>query len=160
MSSEFAYFPDVLASTPEALRSVHCAPEVSTEILDEAQSPSDLPLPNAGTVIQTSDGIKFEALCTTILAGLVQCPLPPCSHPTTDVDSSHFIFSQSLDIPGEMTLISLRRDFSLDFCGSHTKQMFRARMRLTADHEVDASVFYAAPFASAGNCRCFERATA
>jgi hypothetical protein len=160
MSSEAAYFQDAMASTPETLGLGHSAPEIPTELLDEAQSPSDLPFPNVGTVIQTSDGIKFEVFWTTILAGLVRCSLPPYSHSTTDADSSHLKFAQSLDISQGMALISLLRDFPLDFCEERTKQLFRVRMRLTADYEVDASVFYAAPFASAGNCRCFERATA
>src|SRR6202522_4069423 len=38
MSSEAAYFPDALASTPETLGLGHCAPEISSELLDEAQT--------------------------------------------------------------------------------------------------------------------------
>ena len=38
MNSEAAYFPDALASTPEALGLGHCAPEISSEPLDEVQS--------------------------------------------------------------------------------------------------------------------------
>ena len=38
MSSEAAYFPDAMASTPESLGIGHCAPEISSELLDEVQT--------------------------------------------------------------------------------------------------------------------------
>lgn len=64
MSSEAAYFPDALASTPEALGLGHCAPEISSEPLDEVQSiGNETEEQPAACVIQTpelSDGLLLN----------------------------------------------------------------------------------------------------
>ena len=63
MSSEAAYFPDALASTPETLGLGHCAPEISPELLDEVQSTSDLPAHPVATVVpnvEISDELLLE----------------------------------------------------------------------------------------------------
>jgi RNA polymerase sigma-70 factor (ECF subfamily) len=66
MSSEAAYFPDSLASTPEALGLGHSAPEPPTEPIDCAQSSIDSPERVAGSVIQISeisDELLMEQIC-------------------------------------------------------------------------------------------------
>lgn len=63
MSSEAVYFPDALASAPETIGLGHCAPEISSELLDEAQSTSDLPQnPVADVVpnVEISDELLLE----------------------------------------------------------------------------------------------------
>jgi RNA polymerase sigma-70 factor, ECF subfamily len=55
MSSEAAYFPDALASTPEALGLGHSAPEIPSELLDQAQPSSDLPVHPTATVVRISE---------------------------------------------------------------------------------------------------------
>jgi len=63
MSSEAAYFPDALASTPETLGLGHCAPEISLELVDEVQSTSDLPALPVVTVVpnvEISDELLLE----------------------------------------------------------------------------------------------------
>jgi RNA polymerase sigma-70 factor (ECF subfamily) len=63
MSSEAAYFPDALASTPETLGLGHCAPEISLQLLDEVQSTSDLPAHTVATVVpnvEISDELLLE----------------------------------------------------------------------------------------------------
>jgi RNA polymerase sigma-70 factor (ECF subfamily) len=66
MSSEAAYFPDSLASTPEALGLGHRAPEPPVELIDCAQSPSGLNERIAKSVIQISqisDELLMELIC-------------------------------------------------------------------------------------------------
>jgi RNA polymerase sigma-70 factor (ECF subfamily) len=66
MSSEAAYFPDSLASTPEALGLGLNAPEPPAELVDCAQSPRDLPERVIGSVIQISeisDELLMEQIC-------------------------------------------------------------------------------------------------
>jgi RNA polymerase sigma-70 factor, ECF subfamily len=66
MNSEAAYFPDSLASTPEALGLGHSAPEPPVELIDCAQSESDLPERVGRSVIQiseTSDELLMEQVC-------------------------------------------------------------------------------------------------
>jgi RNA polymerase sigma-70 factor, ECF subfamily len=63
MSSEAAYFPDSLASAPDTLGLGHCAPEISAELLDEAQSTTDLPAHRVATVVpnvEISDELLLE----------------------------------------------------------------------------------------------------
>jgi hypothetical protein len=68
MSSEAAYFPDSLASTPEALRMGSSAPRTPTELLDEAETQSNEPVHPAADVIQISE-ISDEVLLDQICAG-------------------------------------------------------------------------------------------
>ena len=68
MSSEAAYFPDSLASKPEALGLGHCASEIPSELLDKAQSPSDLAVHTAGAVVRISD-ISDELLLEQVREG-------------------------------------------------------------------------------------------
>jgi RNA polymerase sigma-70 factor (ECF subfamily) len=68
MSSEAAYFPDSLASKPEALGLGHCAPEIPSELLDQAQSAGDVPERFAGAVIQISE-VSDEMLLRQVSAG-------------------------------------------------------------------------------------------
>jgi RNA polymerase sigma-70 factor, ECF subfamily len=68
MSSEAGYFPDALASTPEALGLGHCAPEIASELLDQAQSASDLPVQPAATVVRISE-ISDELLLEQVRDG-------------------------------------------------------------------------------------------
>jgi RNA polymerase sigma-70 factor (ECF subfamily) len=66
MNSEAAYFPDSLASTPEALGLGHSTPEPPQELIDCAQSPSGLNERIAGAVIQISeisDELLMEQIC-------------------------------------------------------------------------------------------------
>jgi RNA polymerase sigma-70 factor (ECF subfamily) len=66
MSSEAAYFRDSLASTTEALRLDSSAPQTTTELLDEAETPGNEPLPHVAAVIQISeitDEILMEQIC-------------------------------------------------------------------------------------------------
>src|SRR5579859_7901497 len=63
MSSEAAYFPDSLASTPEALGLGHCAPEIPSEIREEVPSAIDTPARHIGAVTQIpaiSDELLLE----------------------------------------------------------------------------------------------------
>jgi RNA polymerase sigma-70 factor, ECF subfamily len=63
MSSEVAYFPDALASTPEALGSGHITPEIPPELCEEAQSPADARAQFAETIPQIpwiSDELLLE----------------------------------------------------------------------------------------------------
>jgi RNA polymerase sigma-70 factor, ECF subfamily len=63
MSSEAAYFPDAMASAPETIGLGHSAPEISSELLSEAQSTSDLPAhPVANVVpnVEISDKLLLE----------------------------------------------------------------------------------------------------
>jgi RNA polymerase sigma-70 factor, ECF subfamily len=63
MSSEAAYFPDALASTPETLGLGHCAPEISLELLDEVQSTGDSPAHTVAAVVphvEISDELLLE----------------------------------------------------------------------------------------------------
>jgi RNA polymerase sigma-70 factor (ECF subfamily) len=68
MSSEAAYFPDAIASTPEALGLGHSAPEVTPELLDEAQSPIDAPARPAASVIEISE-VSDELLLEQVRDG-------------------------------------------------------------------------------------------
>jgi RNA polymerase sigma-70 factor, ECF subfamily len=68
MSSEAAYFPDALASTPEALGLGHCAPEVLPELTDQAQPQIDLSERTAGAVIRISE-ISDELLLEQVREG-------------------------------------------------------------------------------------------
>jgi RNA polymerase sigma-70 factor, ECF subfamily len=68
MSSEAAYFPDALASTPETLGLGHCAPEISLELLDGVQSTSDLPVHPVATVVP-NDEISDELLLEQVREG-------------------------------------------------------------------------------------------
>ena len=52
MSSEAAYFPDSLASTPEALGLGHCAPAILPELNGQVQLPMAVSERNAGAVIR------------------------------------------------------------------------------------------------------------
>jgi hypothetical protein len=63
MSSEAIYFPHAMASAPETIGLGHCASEISSELLDEAQSTSDLPPhPLADVVpnVEISDELLLE----------------------------------------------------------------------------------------------------
>ena len=68
MSFEAAYFPDSLASRPEALRLGHCASEIPSELLDQTQSPSDLAVHPAATVVRISE-ISDELLLEQVREG-------------------------------------------------------------------------------------------
>jgi RNA polymerase sigma-70 factor (ECF subfamily) len=69
MSSEAAaYFPDALASAPEAREAAHYAPEIQTELPDEAQSPADLPAHFAASVIEISE-VSDELLLEQVRDG-------------------------------------------------------------------------------------------
>jgi RNA polymerase sigma-70 factor (ECF subfamily) len=68
MSSEAAYFPDSLASKPEALRMGSSAPRTPTEILNEDETPSIEPVHPAAAVIQISE-ISDELLLERVRAG-------------------------------------------------------------------------------------------
>jgi RNA polymerase sigma-70 factor (ECF subfamily) len=66
MSSEAAYFPDSLASTPEALGLGHSAPVPPAELIDCVQSTSDIPERATESVIQISeisDELLLEQIC-------------------------------------------------------------------------------------------------
>jgi RNA polymerase sigma-70 factor (ECF subfamily) len=66
MSSEAVYFPDSLASTPEALGLGHSTPEPPVELIDSAQSASDLSERVGRSVIQISeisDELLMEQIC-------------------------------------------------------------------------------------------------
>jgi RNA polymerase sigma-70 factor, ECF subfamily len=63
MSSEAAYFPDALASTPETLGLAHCAPEISSKLLDEAQFTTQIPAQRVATLalnVEISDELLLE----------------------------------------------------------------------------------------------------
>ncbi|MGA2535946.1 MAG: RNA polymerase sigma factor [Terracidiphilus sp.] len=63
MSSEAAYFPDALASSPEMIGLEHSAPEVPAEFLNETISPIEvLPRPNASAlrISEISDELLLE----------------------------------------------------------------------------------------------------
>ena len=63
MSSEAAYFPDALASSPEMIGLEHSAPEVPAELLNEAISPIEvLARPNAAAlnISEISDELLLE----------------------------------------------------------------------------------------------------
>lgn len=68
MSSEAAYFPDSLASTPEALGLGRSAPEVPSECLDETQSPIDALARPAASVIEISE-VSDELLLEQVRDG-------------------------------------------------------------------------------------------
>ena len=68
MSSEAAYFPDSLASTPEALGLGRSAPEVPSEFLDEAQSSIDSQARPAASVIEISE-VPDEVLMEQVREG-------------------------------------------------------------------------------------------
>ena len=68
MSSEAAYFPDSLASTPEALGLGHNAPEIPPELCEEAQSPTDARARLAETIPQIP-GISDELLLEQVREG-------------------------------------------------------------------------------------------
>jgi RNA polymerase sigma-70 factor, ECF subfamily len=66
MSSEAAYFPDSLASTPEALGLGPSAPENPSGLLSEFESQSDVPVHPSATVIrisEISDELLLEQIC-------------------------------------------------------------------------------------------------
>lgn len=66
MSSEAAYFPDSLASTPEALGLGHCAPAILPELNGQVQLPMAVSERNAGAVIripEISDELLLEQIC-------------------------------------------------------------------------------------------------
>jgi RNA polymerase sigma-70 factor (ECF subfamily) len=66
MSSEAAYLPDAIAGTQEALAIGHSEPEVPSEVLNEAQSPRDVPVRPAASVIEiseVSDELLMEQIC-------------------------------------------------------------------------------------------------
>jgi RNA polymerase sigma-70 factor (ECF subfamily) len=69
MSSEAAYFPDALASTPEVLRLGHCAPEIPSELIDEAQSPSGDAAERSGGAVAQIPGISDELLLEQVRVG-------------------------------------------------------------------------------------------
>jgi RNA polymerase sigma-70 factor (ECF subfamily) len=68
MSSEAAYFPDGLASTPEVLRSGHCAPEIPIELVNEVETRDNEFVLPAATVIQIPE-ISDELLLKGIREG-------------------------------------------------------------------------------------------
>lgn len=68
MSSEAAYFPDAMTSTPEALGLGDSAPEVTPELLDQVQSASDLPVHPAATIVQISE-VSDELLLEQVRDG-------------------------------------------------------------------------------------------
>jgi len=68
MSSEAAYFPDALASTPEALGLGHSAPEILSELCEEAQSPTNARARLAETIPQIP-GISDELLLEQVREG-------------------------------------------------------------------------------------------
>jgi RNA polymerase sigma-70 factor (ECF subfamily) len=68
MSSEAAYFPDALASTPEALGLGHSAPEVPSELLNQDQSSLDSLGRPAASVIEISE-ISDELLLEQVRDG-------------------------------------------------------------------------------------------
>jgi RNA polymerase sigma-70 factor (ECF subfamily) len=68
MSSEAAYFPDALASTPEALGLAHSAPEAPSELLNEDLSSINSPTRPAASVIGISE-ISDEFLLEQIRDG-------------------------------------------------------------------------------------------
>jgi RNA polymerase sigma-70 factor (ECF subfamily) len=68
MSSEAAYFPGAMASTPETIGSGHCVPEISSELLDVAQSTSDLPAHPVANVVPNGE-ISDELLLEQIQQG-------------------------------------------------------------------------------------------
>jgi RNA polymerase sigma-70 factor, ECF subfamily len=68
MSSEAAYFPDALASTPEALGLGHSAPEVPADLLNETAPPLDVPVRHTGSVIEISE-ISDELLLEQVRDG-------------------------------------------------------------------------------------------
>jgi len=68
MSSEAAYFPDSLASTPEALGLGHSAPEVPSELLNQDQSSIDPLTRPAASVIEISE-VSDELLLEQVREG-------------------------------------------------------------------------------------------
>jgi RNA polymerase sigma-70 factor, ECF subfamily len=68
MSFEAAYFPDSLASTPEALGLGHSAPETPPELCEEAQSPTEARARLAETIPQIP-GISDELLLKQVREG-------------------------------------------------------------------------------------------
>jgi RNA polymerase sigma-70 factor (ECF subfamily) len=68
MSSEAAYFPDSLASTPEALGLGHSAPEIPSELLKEDQSTIDSMALPAASVIEISE-VSDEMLLEKVREG-------------------------------------------------------------------------------------------
>jgi RNA polymerase sigma-70 factor (ECF subfamily) len=68
MSSEAAYFPDSLATTPEALGLGHSAPEVPSELLNQDQSSLDSMGRPAASVIEISE-ISDELLLEQVRDG-------------------------------------------------------------------------------------------
>jgi RNA polymerase sigma-70 factor, ECF subfamily len=68
MSSEAAYFPDSLASTPEALGLGHSAPEIPSELLNEDQSQVDSLARPAASVIEISE-VSDELLLEQVREG-------------------------------------------------------------------------------------------
>ncbi|MGA9673041.1 MAG: RNA polymerase sigma factor [Terracidiphilus sp.] len=69
MNSEAAaYFPDALAGAPEVREAAHYAPEIQTELPDEAQTASDVPLHPAATVFRISE-ISDELLLEQVREG-------------------------------------------------------------------------------------------
>jgi RNA polymerase sigma-70 factor (ECF subfamily) len=68
MSSEAAYFPDALASKPEALGLGHNAPEIPSSLSEEAQSPPDARARLAETIPQIP-GISDELLLEQVREG-------------------------------------------------------------------------------------------
>ena len=68
MSSEAAYFPDALASTPEGLGLGPSAPVNPSELLKEFESPSDVPSHFQANVIQISE-ISDEVLLKQVCDG-------------------------------------------------------------------------------------------
>jgi RNA polymerase sigma-70 factor, ECF subfamily len=63
MSSEAVYFPDSLASTTEAIRLDSSAPQTTTELLDEAETPGNEQVHNVAAIIQISDELLMEQIC-------------------------------------------------------------------------------------------------
>ena len=68
MSSEAAYFPDSLASTPEALGLGHSAPEAPSELLNEKQSQIDSLARTGASVIEISE-VSDELLLEQVREG-------------------------------------------------------------------------------------------
>lgn len=69
MSSEAAYFPDALASTPDALGLAHCAHEVPSDIVDKPQAARNvIEERSAATVVQIPD-ISDEMLLGKVSDG-------------------------------------------------------------------------------------------
>ena len=69
MNSEAAaYFPDALASVSDVREPAHYAPEIQTELPDEGQTASDVPVHPAATVVRISE-VSDELLLEQVREG-------------------------------------------------------------------------------------------